>query len=102
MRTRKHLLGHFIVALTFILGTARQPAVGQVRIPAEARSNQAQFEQVLRQGSRLEDEQRWGEALSLYEKASKRFPDRNDITARLTTALAPARSRSCCPTRPCP
>lgn len=87
MRNQSPLLRHFFLLLSIALTVAsQQPVLGQVRIPLEARTNEARLQQVLQQGKVLEDERRWGEALAHYEQAAKEFPERQDIISRLTTA----------------
>jgi len=58
----------------------------QVEIPTGALPNEADVQQVFHQGSVLEQQQRWGEALTHYEDALRDFPGREDIKQRLTTA----------------
>jgi carboxyl-terminal processing protease len=87
MRNPSPMLRRLFLLFTVTLAVASQQSLlGQVRIPAEARTNEAQLRQVLQQGKVLEDERRWGEALVHYEKAAKQFPERDDVTARLQTA----------------
>ena len=62
------------------------PATGQVRIPSEALVNVAELDDVFRVGAELEQQRRWGEALSHYEKARKEFPGQRDLEQRLTAA----------------
>lgn len=59
---------------------------GQVRIPPAALAEFAELETILRVGDQLEQERRWGEALSHYEKARKEHPGRQEIEHRLTVA----------------
>ncbi len=61
-------------------------ARGQVRIPPAALTEFAELETILRTGDQLEQERRWGEALSHYEKARKEHPGRQEIEHRLTVA----------------
>ena len=58
----------------------------QVEIPTGALPNETDVQQVFRQGSLLEQQQRWGEALTHYEDALREFPGRQDIEQKLTTA----------------
>jgi carboxyl-terminal processing protease len=62
------------------------PARSQVRIAREAIVDAAEVDEILRLGEQLERERRWGEALSHYEEAIRRHPERSDLTHRLTTA----------------
>ncbi|MBP88567.1 MAG: peptidase S41 [Planctomycetaceae bacterium] len=72
----------------FLLATAvLAPVVAhaQVRIPDAAR-NVAEVEQTLRVGDQLEDQRRWGEAVTHYEKALKENPGRREFEDRLVTS----------------
>lgn len=62
------------------------PVPAQVRIAPDALINVAELDQVLRVGDQLEGEQRWGEALSHYEKALKEFPGRQELEQRQLVA----------------
>jgi carboxyl-terminal processing protease len=76
------------LALSLILVAAGFPSLahGQVRIPSAAVAEFAELETILRVGDQLEQERRWGEALSHYEKARKDHPGRQEIEHRLTVA----------------
>ncbi len=86
MQSRTSILRR--LAFLLVLVTAGLPSLarGQVRIPAEALVNVAELESIFRVGDQLEQERRWGEALSHYEKARKEHPERQDIEHRLTVA----------------
>ena len=56
----------------FLIATT---AIGQVRIPQDAVESPSELAQIFQQGQVMEDSGRWGEALSLYEKASRKFPN---------------------------
>ena len=58
------------------------PAAAQVRIPPAALLDRASVERALNEGLQLEGERRWGEALSHYEQALRRFPDQDDLQQR--------------------
>lgn len=47
---------------------------------------EAELRQLLDQGSRLESEHRWGDALTYYENALREFPQQHDLQTRLTKA----------------
>ena len=68
----------------FLIATV---AMGQVRIPQDAVESPSELAQIFQQGQVMEDSGRWGEALSLYEKASRKFP--NEL--RLQNELQEAR-----------
>jgi carboxyl-terminal processing protease len=48
-----------------------------------APSDQIAASEVLQQGMQLEQDRRWSEAIHLYEKASKKFPQDSDLRRRL-------------------
>lgn len=81
------------LALAVLLITIGSSSVGtpkflhaQVRIPPAALPDVAELESILRVGDQLEQERRWGEALSHYEKARKEHPGRRELEHRLTVA----------------
>lgn len=76
------------LALALVLVGSVYPgfARGQVRIPSEAVADVAELDTILRVGDQLEQERRWGEALSHYEKARKEHPGRQEIEHRLTVS----------------
>lgn len=86
MRSRTSILRR--LALIFLLVPAGLPSLahGQVRIPSAGVAEFAELETILRVGDQLEQERRWGEALSHYEKARKDHPGRQEIEHRLTVA----------------
>jgi carboxyl-terminal processing protease len=55
-----------------------------VALPIEASASSREIELVLREGAQFEQERRWLDALSHYEKAVRDFPDRRDLQDRLT------------------
>ncbi|MCX7426640.1 MAG: S41 family peptidase [Planctomycetia bacterium] len=55
-------------------------APGQTSAPVSSRP--AEVGELLRQGRQLEVEDRWGEALSYYEKAIREFPDEQSLQRR--------------------
>jgi carboxyl-terminal processing protease len=61
------------------------PVAAQSRI-APAPHYTAEIDNVLRRAEKLEGEQRWGEALSLYEEALREFPDEPTLGSRHTLA----------------
>jgi carboxyl-terminal processing protease len=70
--------------LTLLLSSAM--AWAQVKIPQAALESPTELTQVYHEGSLMEESGRWGEALSLYEKASKRFPQDPRLKAELSEA----------------
>jgi len=74
--------------LAFLLPIAAPttPADAQVRIPVEARFDEADVRAVLDKGTQLERNRRWGEALTHYEDALRSYPGRVDIEHRLSLA----------------
>lgn len=58
----------------------------QVRVPAEALEHERRIQEVIQQGMTLESERRWGEAITLYEKATKDAASSQAIDERLKTA----------------
>lgn len=86
MRSRTSILRR--LAYLIVLVTAGLPTLarGQVRIPSAALADVAELDAIFRVGDQLEQERRWGEALSHYEKARKEHPDRQEIEHRLTVA----------------
>lgn len=87
MRSRISILRRLAFSL-FLVAAAGLPGLarGQVRIPPAALVDVAELESILRVGDQLEQERRWGEALTHYEKARKEHPDRQEIEHRLTVA----------------
>ncbi|MDA1052976.1 MAG: S41 family peptidase [Planctomycetota bacterium] len=86
MRSRILILRR--LALSLVLVTASLPSLarGQVRIPSAALADVAELESIFRVGDQLEQERRWGEALTHYERARKDHPGRQEIEHRLTVA----------------
>ncbi len=77
-----------VFALPLLLAACLLPslAYSQVRIPAAALADVAEWESIFHVGDQLEQDHRWGEALSHYEKARKSYPGRQEIEQRLTVA----------------
>ncbi|MEO8495638.1 MAG: PDZ domain-containing protein, partial [Planctomycetota bacterium] len=86
MRSRTSILRRLALSLVFAAAMLPSLARGQVRIPSAALAEVAELESVFRVGDQLEQERRWGEALSHYEKARKDHPGRQEIEQRLTVA----------------
>ena len=62
---------------------------GQIQIPQAAFSAlDDEVASLLQEGQQLERDRRWSEAMSRYEDAARRLPDRRDILDRLTLARA--------------
>jgi carboxyl-terminal processing protease len=75
-----------LLAVCLIL--APSLARGQVVTLAEPVATHDDLAVVLEQGSRLERERRWAEALSHYEDALRQHPQRPDLQQRVTVARA--------------
>jgi len=76
-------------ALLLVLAlTALVPAGGQTIRLAEPPPTADNLASVLEQGARLERERRWAEALSHYEEALRRHPERADLRERVALARA--------------
>ena len=86
MRSRTSILRRLALALALVAAGLPSLARGQVQIPSSARAEVVEIETILRLGDQLEQERRWGEALSHYEKARKDHPGRREIERRLTVA----------------
>jgi carboxyl-terminal processing protease len=72
----------FLLALLILVGLALPVAAQtQVRI-LPAQQNVAEIDGVLQRAEKMESEQRWGEALSIYEEALRDFPDHSDLGSR--------------------
>ncbi len=76
----------FLSALTATFAPPVPTARAQVLIPAEALADEHLLEQLLLQGQQLEQQRRWGEALSHYEQALREHPERRELQQRLTVA----------------
>jgi carboxyl-terminal processing protease len=61
-------------------------ARGQARIPVSTRVDVADVDNILRVGVELEQQRRWGEALSHYEDALRKHPGQRDLAERLLLA----------------
>jgi carboxyl-terminal processing protease len=71
-----------------LCGAPATSAVAQVHIPPAALVHAVSLDEVLRQGQSLEQERRWGDALSHYENALREHPERRDLQERLSVARA--------------
>lgn len=72
----------FLLALLLVLGLALPAAAQtQVRI-VPAQQSVAEIDGVLQRAEKAENEQRWGEALSIYEEALREFPDHSGLGNR--------------------
>jgi carboxyl-terminal processing protease len=74
---RRFLLA-FLLAVGLALPAAAQT---QVRI-VPAQQNVAEIDGVLERAEKMESEQRWGEALSIYEEALRDYPDHSGLGSR--------------------
>lgn len=81
-------LGKFWLAslIVLLLGFLPARSDAQVRIPAEAITEESGLQQVFERGRELESQRRWGEALAYYENAAREYPDHRDLWDRLTLA----------------
>jgi carboxyl-terminal processing protease len=71
----------FLLALVLVWLSA--PAAAQIKIaPPAAQLQSADIDGVLRRAQQLESEQRWGEALTVYEEALRDFPDNSTLGNR--------------------
>lgn len=86
MRSRMSILRRLALSLAIVAAGLPGLARGQVRIPPAALADVAELEAILRVGDQLEQERRWGEALSHYERARKEHPGRQELEHRLTVA----------------
>ncbi len=72
----------FLLALLLVFGLALPAAAQtQVRI-VPAQQSVAEIDGVLERAQKAESEQRWGEALSIYEEALREFPDHSGLGSR--------------------
>src|SRR5262245_42859610 len=82
---RLYAIGRLLaVCLVLAAATAR----GQTVTLAQPVATYDDLAVVLEQGSRLERERRWAEALSHYEDALKQHPQRPDLQQRVSLARA--------------
>jgi carboxyl-terminal processing protease len=58
------------------------PAAAQIKVVPPAPAQVADIDVVLRRAQQLESEQRWGEALSIYEEALRDFPENSTLGNR--------------------
>jgi len=65
---------------------AASPLAAQVRIPPAALSEKGDLSQVIAQGTTLERERRWGEALRHYEDALRQHPGQAQLKRRAELA----------------
>jgi carboxyl-terminal processing protease len=78
--------GTRLLVFLLLVGLAG-PASAQVRIlPAQAPAATSDVRSFLQQATQLEGEQRWGEALSVYEKALREHPDDPTLDGRRAMA----------------
>ncbi len=72
----------FLLTLLLVLGLALPAAAQtQVRI-VPAQQSVAEIDGVIQRAEKAESEQRWGEALSIYEEALRDFPDHSTLGNR--------------------
>lgn len=82
-RSQRHWMYRFalLALLSLVSGPWARAQEGRF-----APSDQIAASEVLRQGMELEQDRRWSEAIHLYEKASKKFPEDSDLRRRLLIA----------------
>jgi len=80
--TRSHTrLIHHAAALMLLSFAISHSASAEEKVFGAA--DQVATAEVLQQGMQLEQDRRWSEAIHLYEKATKRFPQDSDLRRRL-------------------
>ena len=87
MRSCTAVMRLWALLLAVVAGISTGRVVdAQVRIPSGAFVDVAELDQILRVGDQLEQERRWGEALTHYEEAARKHPGRHDLEHRLVLA----------------
>ncbi len=79
-RSQRHWM--YCFALLALLSMAPGP-IARAQEGRFSPSDQIAASEVLQQGMQLEQDRRWSEAIHLYEKASKKFPQDSDLRRRL-------------------
>jgi carboxyl-terminal processing protease len=82
MRRKVFSVGGVALATLLAVLAACPLAAAQAPASSDGAAAAAQISQVLHQGRQLETDRRWGEALSLYEDAVRKFPDDRTIRVR--------------------
>jgi len=63
-----------LLLLALVLVGLSRPLAAQIEIPRTVRPAAVEIDGVLERAQKMESEQRWGEALSIYEEALRDFP----------------------------
>lgn len=79
-RSQRHWISIFALLTLVSLAFAPFASAQEKRFDS---SDQLATAEVLQEGMQLEQDRRWSEAIHLYEKASKRFPQDSDLRRRL-------------------
>jgi carboxyl-terminal processing protease len=79
-RSQRHWISIFALLTLVSLALAPFASAQEKRFDS---SDQLATAEVLQEGMQLEQDRRWSEAIHLYEKASKRFPQDSDLRRRL-------------------
>ena len=79
-RSQRHWISIFALLTLVSLALAPFASAQDKRFDS---SDQLATAEVLQEGMQLEQDRRWSEAIHLYEKASKRFPQDSDLRRRL-------------------
>ncbi len=75
-----------MLILLVALGLVVAPAAAQVSIPPAATAGQPSLSELLQHGDALEQDRRWGDALTYYEDAVRKHPERRELQQRITVA----------------
>ncbi len=81
--TRRHAIALTLISLGLLGPAVWSPAAsGQ----AVATSEDGQLQSILQEGVQLEQQRRWGEALTRYEEAARHFPQSGQLRQRVALA----------------
>jgi carboxyl-terminal processing protease len=75
-----------VFVLVAIVAAPASVARAQIAIPAAALEDESEVARLLEEGHRLEQDRRWGEAVSHYENALRSHPGRRDLEERIGLA----------------
>lgn len=80
------LAGALLTSIGLLIFSLTAPSVARAQALAAPTTEVAavELQQLLTEGEALERARRWGEALGHYESAAKQFPDRTELTERVT------------------
>lgn len=62
------------------------PVAAQVQIPQDALATVSNLDEIIRQGSQLEQTRQWNDAVQYYERALRTFPQRPELQERVKAA----------------